>query len=284
MPRCDWTAFERAAAAMRGAREAAMATVTKDAPTDVPPETIGQIQAFKNGLRGAYEEYFRCQSPETPAPAALEESLYDKLALPRPKPPAQETADSDSQNGPSTGLYLTDIGIQVQVVPDARRLVAIKTTMQIPFGEDAALDIFAPSKDGHWEHVLHYTSDPYTSILGAFSGFEYRIAPQDEKGKWFVLVDYSNPWPSSCWQGLSFQVLRSSYGSTAAIDSEKGIFYYQCNDEPTYIKAIPKDGFQLQYSGFGKLSGIVLQQGTALVGPTEKQRERRALQTAEKLN
>ena len=108
--------------------------ITRDNGTEVPPETIGQIQAFKNGLDEAYKEFFLCQSRETPNPEVLEKVLYQKLGLPEPKPPAPNAAAEDADLGPWPGLYLTEIEIKAQVVPDTRRLVAIETTFQIPYG------------------------------------------------------------------------------------------------------------------------------------------------------
>jgi hypothetical protein len=42
-PKCDWAAFDRDAAAMRSARQAAMkVTITRENETEVPQETIDE--------------------------------------------------------------------------------------------------------------------------------------------------------------------------------------------------------------------------------------------------
>ena len=237
-----------------------MKVVIKNFETDVPPETIGQIQAFKNGLDEAYKEYFLCQPPETPNPAALEKALYQKLGLPEPNPAASDASAKDADLGPWLGLYLTEVEIKVQVVPDARRLVAIKTIFEIPYGQDAALDVFAAGKDGKWGQVIHFTSRPYASIVGAFTGFDYRLSPPDEKGKWFAVATYINPWPSSCWQTLSVEALRPDFYLTEPEDKDSvpfgegySIFHdeeygYVCDDVPPYLAGIGKDGFEIRFS------------------------------------
>lgn len=234
------------------------AVITQENETEVPPETIGQIQAFKNGLDEAYKEFFLCQPPETPDPAALERVLYQKLGLPEPRPPKPNATAEDSGYG--SGLYLTEVEIKVQVVPDARRLVAVKTTFQVPYGDDAALDVFAPGKDGKWGQVIHFTSRPYASIAGAMTGFDYRLSPPDEKGRWFAVATYINPWPSSCWQTLSVEAVRPNFflvdpKSKESVSFGEGyrIFHdeeggYVCDDVPPYLAGISKDGFEIRFA------------------------------------
>jgi hypothetical protein len=258
--KCDWAAFERDAAAMRTAREAAMKVAVQDIQTDVPPETIGQIQAFKNGLDGAYKEFFLCQPPLKPEPDALRKLLYSKLGLPEPRPPAQESTTGAYDRGPWTGLFLTDVEIKVDVVPDARRLVTVKTSFDVPYGDDAALDVFSQGKDDRWYSVLHFTSRPYARIDGAFTGFDYRLSPPDERGKWFAVATYINPWPSSCWQTLSVEVLQPDFymieteGKDLSYPSQgDNIFHkteggYVCDDVPPYLRSITKDGFEIRFS------------------------------------
>lgn len=244
-PKCDWAQFERDASEMRAARDAAMKLVVQDGETDVAPEAIKQIQAFKNGLFAAYKDFFLCQSMDLPQAGQLETTLYTRLGLPKPKPNA---AGGQPDNGPYIGLYLTDVEIKVEVVPDTRKLVTIRTNFEIPYGNDAELDIFGPKDDAKWTNSLHFTSRPYATIAGAFSAFDYRISPVDEGGKWFVVTMYVNPWPTSCWQGLTIDTLRpEEYFAPDSIFHD-ALYGYICDDTPPYLRQISKEGFQVQFS------------------------------------
>jgi hypothetical protein len=243
--KCDWAQFERDAAEMRAARDAAMKIVVQDGETDVAPEAIKQIQAFKNGLFASYKDFFLCQSMDLPQAGQLETTLYTKLGLPKPKPNA---ADSQPDNRSWTGLYLTEVEIKVEVVPDNRKLVAIRTNFEIPYGNDAEVDIFEPKGGAKWTNSLHFTSRPYATIAQAFSAFDYRISPADESGKWFVVTTYVNPWPTSCWQSLTIDALRPEEYFVPTSIFHDTLYGYICDDTPPYLRQVSKDGFQVQFS------------------------------------
>ncbi len=111
--KCDWTAFERSAAEMRAARDAAMKISEDDLDTEVPPEAIKQIQQFKNSLYGALQSYFVCQPNRIPDNKTLESDLYTRLAIPIPPPRDNQPVGDKKNPKPSTGLYLKIVAIDV---------------------------------------------------------------------------------------------------------------------------------------------------------------------------
>jgi hypothetical protein len=248
VPKCDWTAFEDSAAELRAARDAAMQIPETNGNTEVPPEAIKQIQQFKNSLNSALESYFLCQPNVIPENQALERDLYARLAIPVPPPPDKQQAHDADGPGPWKGLYLSDVTVKVKTVPDARKLIAVLTSFEIPYGEDAVLDIFDQSDHGMWRPTVEFTSKPYNSIAGAFQAFNYKISPVDPKGNWFVVATHINPWPTSCWQGLFIDTVQpNELGMQSPMfhDEEYG---YICDDVPPYLRSVSTDGFQIQFS------------------------------------
>jgi hypothetical protein len=243
--KCDWKVFEHSAADLRAARDAAMQIPEAEGNTDVPPEAIKQIQQFKNSLNSALENYFLCQPNVSPENQSLERDLYARLSIPIPPPPDEQQIIGP---GPWKGLYLSEVTIKVQTVPDTRKLVAVLTSYEIPYGEDAVLDIFDQSDHGIWRPTVEFTSKPYNSIAGAFQAFNYKISPVDHKGNWFVVATHINPWPTSCWQGLFIDAVRpNELGMEYQLfhDEEYG---YICDDVPPYLRSVSSDGFQIQFS------------------------------------
>lgn len=244
--KCDWTAFERSAAEMRAARDAAQKLAEDQGNTEVPPEAIKQIQQFKNSLYDALQSYFQCQPIGALEARKVESDLYTRLAIPVPPPP--ETVADVADSGPWTGLYLSNVTIKVETVADPRNLVAVLTSFGIPYGGDAELDVFAPGEGGRWKPAVHFTSKPYNSIAGAFRGFDYKISPRDPKGNWFVVATHINPWPTSCWQGLFIDAIRPE-----DLGMQDQLFHDEqygnvCDDIPPYLRSVSVDGFQIRFS------------------------------------
>lgn len=247
-PKCDWPAFERSAANLRAARDAAMKISEDQGNTEVPPEAIKEIQAFKNALFDSLQVYFRCQPTALPDPKALESDLYSRFQIPVPQPPDPLAVANPDDNGPWMGLYLGDISISVLTVHDSRHLVAVRTSFGIPYGADAELDVFAPDKDGRWSAVINLTSKPYKSIAGAFLAFDYKISRPNPKGDWFVVATHINPCPTSCWQDLFTDAVRpQDFGFEYQLfhDEQYG---YICTDDAPYLRSVASDGFQTRFN------------------------------------
>jgi hypothetical protein len=243
-PGCDWAKFDRETAEMRAARDAAIQVVTPDGDTDVSPEAIKQIQAFKNGIFAAYQDLFLCQSDALPEAKDLQKEIDTRLGLSKPKP---ETTAGQPDDGPWKGLLLTHVEIKLDVVSDVRKLIAIRTKFDVPYGDDSELDVFSRTKDEAWKPVIHFTSRPYARIDGAFTGFDYRISPPDEKGEWFVVTSYINPWPTSCWQTLTVDALHpDEYFWTDSI-FHQALWGYVCADDEPYIRQITSKTFQFAF-------------------------------------
>jgi hypothetical protein len=247
---CDWQAVEQHAAGMRTAQQAAMKISEDEGYTEVPPEAIKQIQAFKNELAAALQGYFRCQPVSVQDPGAIEKDLYRRLGFSEPRNEGDASGHGPDDDGPWTGLYLANVTFRVQAVTDTRKLLAVLTTFGIPYGSDAELDVFnAGTKDAPGRRpTVSFTSTPYNSIAGALSRFDYKISPSDAVGNWFVVMTHINPWPTSCWQSLYIDAVRpDNLGMLYQLfhDEEWG---YVCDDLPPYLRSISSDGFQVVFA------------------------------------
>jgi len=94
------------------------------------------------------------------------------------------------------------------VQPDARpELLAIVAQLPIECGSDASLFVYARERDA-WRERVRWQSEPYDKVSGALEAFDYRIAPSDAQGNWYVLVKDFMPWCSSTWTTIRYAALR----------------------------------------------------------------------------
>lgn len=99
--------------------------------------------------------------------------------------------------------------VQITQPPGHPNLLAAVTTLDIPCGQDSSLYVYQQA--GHaWRLVLAVEANNYSQIDGALSEFQYRVSPSNYNGRWFVVTANVDPWCSSAWHSLHFQVLRPS--------------------------------------------------------------------------
>jgi hypothetical protein len=113
-------------------------------------------------------------------------------------------------------------------------LVAVTTAIDIPCGTDHSLYLFR--RDEGWALILARESNGYRTISGALDSFKYAVSPSDARGDFFVVTANVNPWCSSNWQTLRFDVRRigdGPYASRVLFSDERVIFL----DEDYELKA-----------------------------------------------
>lgn len=105
-------------------------------------------------------------------------------------------------------------------------LVAVTTEIDIPCGGDTSLYLFRLESDG-WRLILARESNGYRRISGALEMFQYAVSPSDADGNFFVVTANVNPWCSSNWQMLRFDVRRvgaDPYASRVLYSGDESIF------------------------------------------------------------
>src|SRR5262249_52560562 len=59
-----------------------------------------------------------------------------------------------------------------------------------------------------WRLILAQEANGYEDISGAQGWFDYRVSPPDPAGGFFVVTANVNPWCTSNWQSVRYQVLK----------------------------------------------------------------------------
>jgi hypothetical protein len=119
--------------------------------------------------------------------------------------PAQQPATSGS--GIPDYVYgdIEEIDVrQPEGYPD---LAAAVTTLGVCCGSDSSLYLFQRS-ESFWHLILAQEANGYEEVSGAQGSFEYRISPPDSDGRFFVVTANVNPWCTSNWQSIRYQVMR----------------------------------------------------------------------------
>jgi hypothetical protein len=123
-------------------------------------------------------------------------------------------AASHAHDVKSTLATLRDIPLEVfepKVTSPQPGVVAVQVTLQIICGSDSSLFLYR-FEDGAWRLVLDRERNDYDSIAGAAGSFDFRVSAPDAHGSFLVLTTDINPWCTSNWQMLHWQVDRINRG------------------------------------------------------------------------
>lgn len=200
--------------------------------TDVPPAVRVLLAGVKGDLRDMATFLMRDQPAAGDVTAvnvqrAMTAALHDAGAL----------ESCQSQYGTLSAPKVTS------PAPD---LVAVVTDLAIPCGDDASLFLFRHDPDG-WHLVLDREKNDYESVSGAAGSFEFRVSPPDGRGSRLVATADINPWCSSNWQSLRWDLFRLTPGwrdpETVASGTE-GIYI-----EDEIDMSVTPDTFSLNYVG-----------------------------------
>lgn len=169
--------------------------------TDIPPAAQQAISSMKSALGNFVNEYMHCASEQADGKKVQSDisALVHTFRL-----PAGEY--SNEQLPPDFGKYGFELWFEVRVTQDPK-LVGIRADFSIECGGDTVLFVFAPDGDS-WREVLRWQSKPYDTVAGGTMAFDYGISPQDEAHGWYVVVHNIDPWCSSTWSSIRYQVLR----------------------------------------------------------------------------
>lgn len=118
-------------------------------------------------------------------------------------------------------------------------LIAVTTAIDIPCGADTSLYLFRLESEG-WRLILARESNGYRRIGGALDMFRFAVSPSDANGDFFVVTANVNPWCSSSWQMLRFDVRRPGadpYASRVLFSGNESIYL----DSDYELKVGPDD-------------------------------------------
>ena len=220
---------------------------------DVPPTAQRLLPVFKEGLRKRIMSTLNAHAASSPD--VLRTFLLADLAAEGVEPfSAQEFENNYNPDANNFG-YLYEI--EVRQPTRHPNLLAVVTNISVPCGSDSSLNVF--QREGAvWKLILVSEANGYTEVSGAQGRFQFAVSPASDNGGWFVVTANVNPWCSSNWQQLRYQVLRpgdSPKHAEVLLDESHVIFLGV--DQPYRLTIHPK-GFQLHLVGYQSLDSDLM--------------------------
>jgi hypothetical protein len=214
----------------------------KDDTVDVPEIARQLLPQMKHGLLIEITDAVEDDQNTGSSPEALREIILKNLSA---NNVALESPDETHREDDYSGLYGRFERLDVVKPPGHADLLAVRTTISIPYGDDSSLYIFRRTK-AHWRLVLSREQNEYASISDAPGRYEFGISPPDENGDWFVVAVDVNAWPTSNWQAIRYEVMRpsSTPGRPKILFSDERDIYLGV-DEP-FTLSVRKNGFELR--------------------------------------
>jgi len=207
-------------------KELKAAPVDTEVPgTEVPDEASPLLTQLKHELRDLITARLAGAARDA-APAKLQESVRNDLKA------GGMVLQSDVPEIPRTGPLPEDAEfgfiqkITIEKPAKHEDLLVAVTTLQIPCGSDSSLYIFQWQKTG-WNLILAQEANGYDRIDGAQGDFGYSISPPDVSGHWFVATANVDPWCTSMWRGIRYEILRAgsdAYEPNVLYTGKSGIY------------------------------------------------------------
>lgn len=198
-------------------------------PTDTPPAARLLLASAKTGLRDLATALLRAQPEQTAA--ELQQAMTDALRG------AGALAQCESLYGNLEPPKVASHGDD---------LLAVVATLDIACGDDTAFFLFRRER-GLWTLVLDRENNDYETVSGAAGAFQYRISEPDAHGSRLVLTADINPWCSSNWQSLRWELRRLHPGWRMPEEIDAGETGINIEGEVKLV-ATP-DTFGLEYVG-----------------------------------
>lgn len=220
---------------------------------DVPPAAQKLLPLFKQGLRERINHSLNAHAASSPD--ILRSFILADLAAGGIESfSAQEFENNYNPDADKFG-YLYDVEVrQPTRHPD---LLAVVTSITVPCGSDSSLNLFQRS-GASWKLILIGETNGYTEVTGAQGMFQFAVSPPNANGDWFVVTANVNPWCSSNWQALRYQVLRpgdSPLHPRVLHEESRGI--YLGADQP-YRLTVNPNGLQIHNVASQALDSSIL--------------------------
>jgi len=128
-------------------------------------------------------------------------------------------------------------------------VIALTTTLGICCGEDTSLYLFR-YEDEEWKLWLTDEKNDYDSISDGRRLFEFGVSWPDENKDFFLVTANVNPWCTSNWQSITYQVLRpgTEPAEPRVLLTRKETIYLGAGDPP-YRLEVDDSSFTLRFYG-----------------------------------
>ena len=222
---------------------------------DVPFLAQQLLSQMKQGLRQEIFDALQNERLASAPPEALRDAILRSLRASNVEiwsPDPNEKADDVSD------LYGRLLKLDVSTPKGHPDLLAFQTDLSIPCGDDSSLYIFQRKETG-WRMVISREQDNYTLISDARGQFAFHVSPPDAAGDWFVVTVDVNPWCTSNWQSIRYEVLRpTSFAPDrplVLLAEERGVYLGR---DDVFDLSVRKDGFQTKHAGSQSLDAGLL--------------------------
>lgn len=211
----------------------------------IPPTAKPLLTTLKHQLRDLVYERLKANYHQL-SPQSLKTEIINLLRADGVSVEEPEEAVVDDNYLDEVFTYGDIYNISLEKPLRHPDLLALTTTLGVCCGNDTSLYLF--KDDGkQWKLIMAQESNNYDEVSGAQGGFQYAISPPDKQNKYFVVTANVNPWCTSNWQSLRYQVLRpgKSAEQPLIILSKKNSIFLR--DAPLYILNVQTNGFSLRF-------------------------------------
>ena len=243
----------------------------------VPAEVRPLFARLKRQLRDLVGATLDAQAAESDSLPAIRSALVNELAAHQI---AYDTPEIVTISGDEASLAEADAqdftyGRLQQIAIDRpaghNDLLVVTVRFAIVCGSDTSLYVFK-KRDGRWSLLIALEAGEYDSISGALGEFQYAVSQPENNGDFYVVTKSVNPWCTSNWQTLRYQVLRAGPSPTqprVILRREEPVFLG--NGDSGWL-ALSSSGFTLEYDSWQGLGEIVRRHIAAyeIVGDTAR--------------
>jgi hypothetical protein len=147
--------------------------------------------------------------------------------------------------------------IVIQKLADHPDLITATTTVGVCCGNDTSLYVYKRINED-WKLVIAQEANDYEDVGGAQGSFSYAVSPPSDDSQFYVVTKDVNPWCTSNWQAIRYQVLRQGpapYQPRVLLKQSDSI--YLGNLSEGSISILPT-GFAIEFDGGQRLDTGVL--------------------------
>lgn len=217
---------------------------------NIPVAAKPLLTLLKHQLRDLITGTLNARSNSQQNPQGLRANIINELKSDgvTVEEPKDEVVDENYLETDYVYGDIYDIAIERPAThPD---LIVGMTTVGVCCGKDTSFYIFK-NNGTQWELVLAQEANDYDEISDAHGRFQYAISPPDNRNDFFVVTANVNPWCTSNWQQIRYEVLRlgRSADKPERVLSGKDTIYLGV-DPPEYQLSTSTQGFSLSFASY----------------------------------
>ena len=233
--------------------------------TDVPAAAVPLIKRLKHDLRDVIIATINRPEVIDTDPSAMQSAVRGRLAqlgVQISDYDDDQRVASEEANG-RTFRYGDIYTIDITKPETKQDLLVVGATIGVCCGDDTSLYLLSRNGD-KWRLSIEEESGPYEQVSGARGALKYWVGQADETGQPFLVFAYIEPWCSSNWNQVNYQVVESGVspeGPRVLFRDQPSAFI---ETDPIFSLVGEAGGFKLTWTAeFGLDSGRFTRQYVA---------------------